>query len=106
MVVQENSEESGEESPPAESTISQRPKRNPRKRVVILSDDDDASDASDPVSDRSYQPDQEEVVGKKIRVYNRGGQGFADLFEDEDVSGLSFLDLNYFELLKSLQRLQ
>ena len=66
MVVQENSEESGEESPPAESTISQRPKRNPRKRVVILSDDDDASDASDPVSDRSYQPDQDEVFAKKI----------------------------------------
>ena len=65
MVVQENSEESGEESPPAESTISQRPKRNPRKRVLVLNDDDDASDASDPVSDRSYQPDQEEVVGKK-----------------------------------------
>ena len=105
MVVQENSEESGEESPPAESTISQRPKRNPRKRVLVLNDDDDASDASDPVSDRSYQPDQEEVVGKKKRVYNRGGQGFADWFED-NVSGLSFLDLNYFEKMKSLQRLQ
>ena len=106
MVVQENSEESGEESPPAESTISQRPKRTPRTRVVILSDDDDESDASKQVSEHSYQPDEDEDFAKKKRVYNRGGQGFADLFEDEDVSGLSFLDLNYFELLKSLQRLQ
>ena len=105
MVVLENSEESGEESPPAHSTISQRPKRNRRKRVVVLNDDDDASNASDPVSDHSYQPGQEEVVAKKNRVYKRGGQGFADLF-DNNVRALSFLDLNYFEKMKSLQRLQ
>ena len=58
MLVLENSEESGEESPPAESTISQRPKRNPRKRVLVLNHDDDANQ-DNTSDDDSYRDDND-----------------------------------------------